>query len=102
VGAGEAQESGFEDWMPPEYQLTQPIDIREILFEGMRRQDEWHRIAELLPSDDVTITALGPSDAYPILMEIAAHIEPPTLGDLLAERGDTRYALCEQLFRAHR
>jgi hypothetical protein len=102
VAAGEAEESGFEDWMPPEYQLHQPIDIREILFEGMRRQDEWHRIAELLPSDDVTIRALAPSDAFPILMEIAAHAEPPTLGDLLAERGDTRYALCEQLFRAHR
>jgi hypothetical protein len=87
-------------WMPPEYHLGEPLDVREILMEGMRRLDEWTRIVKVLPSDDVQLHALGPADDLPILEDIAAHPEPPTLGELLAERGDSRFGICEQLFRA--
>jgi hypothetical protein len=87
-------------FMPPEYELAEPIPTRHILMEGMRRLDEWTRIVKVLPSDDVQLHALGPAEDLPILEEIAAHPEPPTLGELLAEQGDTRYAVCEQLFRA--
>ncbi len=68
--------------------------------EGMRRLDEWTRIVKVLPSDEVQLHALGPDEDLPILEEIAAHAEPPTLGQLLAEKGDSRFAVCEQLFRA--
>jgi hypothetical protein len=90
-----------DDWMPPEYHLSEPIAAHELLLEGMRRQDEWKRISELLHNDDLIIRALSPHPSFPILEEIAAHPTPPALGDLLAERGDGRYQLCEQLFRAH-
>jgi hypothetical protein len=88
------------EWMPPEYELADPLDTREILMEGMRRLDEWTRIVQVLPSDDAQVVALGPSSDLPILEHIAAHHEPPTLGELLAEEGDSRFHICEQLFRA--
>jgi hypothetical protein len=89
-----------DHYMPPEYQLADPISTRQILMEGMRRLDEWTRIVKVLPSDDVQLHALGPAEDLPILEEIAAHPEPPTLGQLLAVKGDSRFAVCEQLFRA--
>jgi hypothetical protein len=87
-------------FMPPEYELGEPIPTRAILMEGMRRLDEWTRIIKVLPSDEVQLHALGPDPQLPLLEEIAAHPEPPTLGQLLAEQGDSRFAVCEQLFRA--
>jgi hypothetical protein len=87
-------------FMPPEYELGEPIPTRAILMEGMRRLDEWTRIMKVLPSDDVQLHALGPDPMLPLLEEIAAHPAPPTLGQLLAEQGDSRFAVCEQLFRA--
>jgi hypothetical protein len=87
-------------FMPPEYELHDPIPTRAILMEGMRRLDEWTRIVKVLPSDDVQLHALGPDPELPLLEEIAAHPEPPTLGQLLAEQGDSRFAICTQLFRA--
>jgi hypothetical protein len=87
-------------FMPPEYELHDSIPTRAILMEGMRRLDEWTRIVKVLPSDEVGLHALGPDASLPILEEIAAHPEPPTLGQLLAEQGDSRFAVCEQLFRA--
>jgi Domain of unknown function (DUF4388) len=87
-------------FMPPEYELVEPIATRHVLMEGMRRLDEWTRIVKVLPSDDVQLHALGPAEDLPILEEIAAHPEPPTLGQILAEQGDSRFAVCEQLFRA--
>lgn len=87
-------------FMPPEYELEEPIPTRHVLMEGMRRLDEWTRIVKVLPSDDVQLHALGPAEDLPILEEIAAHPEPPTLGQLLAEQNDSRFAVCAQLFRA--
>jgi hypothetical protein len=68
--------------------------------EGMRRLDEWTRIVKVLPSDEVGLHALGPDPELPVLEEIAAHPVPPTLGQLLAEKGDSRFAVCAQLFAA--
>ncbi len=86
--------------MPPEYELARADPHARILMEGMRRLDEWTRIVKVLPSDEVQLHALGPDAELPLLEEIAAHPEPPTLGQLLAEQGDSRFAVCEQLFRA--
>jgi len=87
-------------FMPPEYELHDSIPTRAILMEGMRRLDEWTRIVKVLPTDEVQLHALGPDPSLPLLEEIAAHPAPPTLGQLLAEQGDSRFAVCEQLFRA--
>jgi hypothetical protein len=90
----------IEQWMPPEYELAEHIDVRGVLMEGMRRLDEWKRYVKVLPSDDALVLPLAPAEDLPILESIAAHPEPPTLGELLAECGDSRFAVCEQLFRA--
>jgi hypothetical protein len=88
------------EWMPPEYELAEPLSTEGILLEGMRRLDEWTRMVEVLPSDSAQVHALAPAADLPILEAIAAHPDPPTLGELLAEHGDSRYSVCEQLFRA--
>jgi hypothetical protein len=98
--AREASAAADDALIPPEFLLDDPLDVREILMEGMRRLDEWNRIVKVLPTDDVELHALGPAEDLPILEEIAAHPHPPTLGALLAERNDSRYAICEQLVRA--
>lgn len=85
---------------PPEYELEQPIPTRRVLMEGMRRLDEWTRIVKVLPSDEVQVHALGAAAELPLLATIAAHPEPPTLGQLLAEQNDSRFAVCAQLFSA--
>lgn len=87
-------------FMPPEYELAEPFSTRQILMEGMRRLDEWTRIVKVLPSDDVLLQALGPAADLPILEELAAHPGPTSLGQLLAEQGDSRFAVCAQLFAA--
>jgi tetratricopeptide (TPR) repeat protein len=87
-------------FMPPEYELADPIPTRAILMEGMRRLDEWTRIVKVLPTDEVELHALGPDPELPLLEEIAAHPHPPTLGQLLALKGDSRFSVCEELFRA--
>jgi hypothetical protein len=89
-----------DEWMPAEYALSEPLDVRGLLMEGMRRLDEWKRIIKVLPSDDTQLHALTPADDLPILEEIAAHPHHPTLGELLAVKGDSRFSICEQLFRA--
>src|SRR5205085_1449746 len=89
-----------ESLMPPEYELSEPLDTRGILMEGMRRLDEWNRIVKVLPSDEARLLVLGPAADLPVLEEIAAHPDPPSIGQLLAWKGDSRYAVCEQLFRA--
>jgi hypothetical protein len=96
----EVPTSSHDEWIPAEYVLSEPIDVRGILLEGMRRLDEWNRIVKVLPTDDIQLHALGPDADLPVLEEIAAHGEPPSLGELLAERGDSRFSVCEQLFRA--
>ena len=96
-GVTQGDVAGF---MPPEYELHEPLPTRQILMEGMRRLDEWTRIVKVLPSDEVQLHALGPADDLPLLEEIAAHPEPPTLGQLLAEQNDSRFGVCTQLFRA--
>jgi hypothetical protein len=93
-----------DEWMPAEYILAEALDVRGLLMEGMRRLDEWKRIVKVLPSDDVQLHALGPDADLPILEEIAAATaaegDHPRLGELLAIKGDSRFAICEQLFRA--
>jgi hypothetical protein len=80
--------------------LSRPIDIREMLMEGMRRLDEWQRIVEVFPSDFCQVHAIGRADELPILDELLTRGEPVALGELWAQRGAERYRIYEQLFQA--
>lgn len=80
--------------------LQNPIPIRSLLMEGMRRLDEWQRFVEVFPSDYSQVHALGDDAAIPILRELLARGEPVALGELWA-RGSDRYRVYEDLFRAY-
>jgi len=40
------------------------IDIGPLLLEGSRRQDEWHKIRKVIPSDDVVLELIPPGDDF--------------------------------------
>ncbi|MSP61459.1 MAG: DUF4388 domain-containing protein [Myxococcales bacterium] len=82
--------------------LACPIDLREVLMEGIRRLDEWQRIVAVFPSDYCQVHALGHADGLPILDELLALGEPVALGELWARQGADRYQVYEELFQAWR
>src|SRR5262249_49649587 len=79
--------------------LDQPIPIRPLLLEGMRRLDEWQRIVEVFPNDYCQVHALGTDPTLPTLMELHRGGEPVAMGQLWARGGD-RYQVYEELFHA--
>ena len=87
---------GFADTLLVE----QPIPIRSLLMEGMRRLDEWQRIVEIFPSDYCQVHALGNDPTLPIIDELFTRGEPVALGELWARGGD-RYRVYEELFKAY-
>jgi hypothetical protein len=82
--------------------LPRPIETREMLMEGMRRLDEWQRIAAALPSDYCQVHAIGRADDLPLLEELHKRGEPVVLGSLWNRPGQQRdrFAVYEQLFQA--
>jgi len=73
------------------------IPLRELVLEGMRRLDEWRRVAEVLPSDDTLVWALAPAADLPAVVALAAHAEPVALGDLCLELGRARFEVMAEL-----
>ena len=76
-------------------------DARGILMEGMRRLDEWTRIVKVLPSDEVQLHALGPGAGS----AASSRRSPRTpsrrrWASCWPSRATSRFAVCEQLFRA--
>src|SRR5262249_23253785 len=73
------------------------IALRELVLEGMRRLDEWRRIAEVLPSDDTLVWALAPAPDLPAVAALAAQAEPVALGDFVLESGRARFEVLAEL-----
>jgi hypothetical protein len=85
----------------PEHRIHTPLDTRELLMEGMRRVDEWQRIAALFPSEYMQVFALADDGHIPILRYLKEMGEPVALGELALARPESRYELYEQLYQAH-
>jgi len=73
------------------------IPLRELVLEGMRRLDEWRRIAEVLPSDDTLVWALAPAPDLPAVVALAGHAEPVALGDFVLQVGRARFEVLAEL-----
>ncbi len=85
-----------------EFALDQPIPMRELIMDGMRRIDEWRRIAEILPSDYTLVHALGRAPELHVLEALAKEGEPVALGDLCLRFARPRFEVIEELYDAWR
>jgi hypothetical protein len=85
-----------------EFPVDPPIPMRELLIDGMRRVDEWRRVAEVLPSDYSVVHALGRAEDLPAYEALATKGEPTALGDLCLELGRPRFEILEELYEAWR
>jgi hypothetical protein len=81
--------------------FKKPIDTHELIFEGMRRLDEWTRFLEIFPNAYVVVQALeGRSNntAWKELREIGA---PLSVGELCLRLGGSRYDVYKKLYEAY-
>jgi hypothetical protein len=85
-----------------EFPVEPPIPMRELLIDGMRRVDEWRRVAEVLPSDYSVVHALGRAEDLAAYEALAERGEPMALGDLCLELGRPRFEILEELYEAWR
>lgn len=79
-----------------------PVAVRELLMDGMRRLDEWQRIADVLPSDFTVVFALGRASDLPALEALADAAEPLALGDFCLRQNRPRFDVLTELYEAHR
>jgi hypothetical protein len=79
-----------------------PIPVRELILDGVRRIDEWRRMAEVLPSDYTVVFALGGAHDLPVMEQLAKKGEPIALGDLYLSLGRPRFQIMEELYEAWR
>jgi hypothetical protein len=70
--------------------------------DGIRRIDEWKRIAEVLPSDYTLVHALGTAPDLPALEVLAQAGEPLALGDLCLRFARPRFEVLHELHEAWR
>jgi hypothetical protein len=92
------------DALPAELDLAvdPSIPVRELLMDGMRRLDEWRRIAEVMPSDYTTVFALGRAADLPALEVLAEAGEPLAIGEVCLRIARPRFDVVAELFEARR
>lgn len=81
--------------------LKKPIDTHELIFEGMKRLDDWTRFREVFPNAYVVVQAReGRSNntAWKELKEINA---PLSVGELCLRMGGSRYDVYKKLYEAY-
>ncbi len=91
---------------PPELPKTShfetPLQTRSVLFEGMRRLDEWNRIRAVFTSDYTVVRALDgqPSrnPAWRLLREVD---QPMSCGELCLRLGGSHFEVYQALYRAY-
>ncbi|MBI4510507.1 MAG: DUF4388 domain-containing protein [Deltaproteobacteria bacterium] len=92
----------LDEAAPPDAELPiePPISTREVLMDGMRRLDEWKRIAEVIPSDYTMVHAVGRAPDLPILELLADCAEPLAVGELFLRVTRPRFEVIQELFEA--
>jgi hypothetical protein len=90
---------------PPELSrsshLKQPIGLHELLFEGMKRLDEWHRIREVFPNSYVVVHAMDGESESPVWRELKQLDQPLSVGDLCLRFGGNRFNVYRQLYETY-
>ncbi|HEV8322553.1 MAG TPA: DUF4388 domain-containing protein [Myxococcota bacterium] len=85
------------------HELHEPIDVREILFDAVRVQDEWKRIREVLPGERTVVRrrpdATEPATDAPYLERrlFAAAASARSVAALALETGCSMYAVLRAL-----
>lgn len=97
---------GAEGFLPPpdiprSSYLAEPIPLQEILFEGMRRLDEWRRLLEVFPNSYVLVHALEGDCDNPAWRELHRAGEPISVGALCLRVGGSRFGVYRALYQGY-
>jgi hypothetical protein len=87
--------------IPQANYLKQPIALHELIFEGMRRLDEWYRIREVFPNSYVVVHALDGESDSPVWQELKQIAQPLSVGDLCLRMGGNRFNVYKQLYTVY-
>ncbi len=87
--------------VPNIHYLKDPIDTKTIIFEGMRRLDEWNRIREIFPNGYVVVHALSGMSENPVWVELRKLGAPISVGELCLRLGGGRFSVFKDLYDAY-
>ncbi len=77
--------------------LNSPVDCLGLLMDGIRRMDEWSRMRDVFPHDNVLVHALDAAPDLPAVTALAQSSVPVTVGDLRMRLGVPTFRVVEQL-----
>ncbi|HVT18796.1 MAG TPA: DUF4388 domain-containing protein [Thermoanaerobaculia bacterium] len=95
-----------EDALPETAMVPMSLDVTAIVMEGVQRIDEWKRIRQLIPTQDVipvTLAELDLAIARPAERRILELIDDQrTVEEIRLETHSSEYHVCRILFEQHR
>jgi hypothetical protein len=94
-GADEVATSAWIHW---DLCLSSGLGAQDVLMDGMRRIDEWGRIREVFPHDNIVVFALASATGLPAVTALAKEGAPLSVGDLCGRLQAPKFRVIEQLF----
>ncbi|MFH1807851.1 MAG: DUF4388 domain-containing protein [Pseudomonadota bacterium] len=87
--------------LPASSRLEPAVSTRSLLFEGMRRLDEWQRIRTAFPSDMTVVRALDGNSSNPAWQILRQYGQPMACQELCLRLGSSHFDAYQTLFRAY-
>jgi hypothetical protein len=91
----------------PQELIVVNLDVNSVIFEGVRRKDEWGRIRRVFPSSDVILRVRPGSDLKalnltPLQRKLLYHVtQARPLSEIILELHGSEFAVTFELFQLH-
>jgi tetratricopeptide (TPR) repeat protein len=96
----------LDDVLPESAMVPMSLDVTAIVMEGVQRVDEWHRIRQLIPSQEaipVTVRELDIENARPAERRILELVDDQrTIEEIRLQTHSSEFHVCRVLFEQHR
>ena len=89
------------DEIPAGIELPRPLASSRLIFDGMRRLDEWNRVRQIFPSSYVVVEASPGDTDNPVWRQLLFLGEPISVGELCLHVGGSRFFVYRKLFEAY-
>jgi len=83
------------------------LDVNSVIFEGVRRKDEWGRIRKVFPSSDIILRLCAGSDLKslnlsPLQRKLLYHVtQGRSISEIILELHGSEFAVTFELFQLH-
>ncbi len=81
--------------------LKKPIDTHALIFESLKRLDEWNRIRAVFPNGYVVVQSLEGEVDNPVFCELRKIGTPVSVGELCLRMEGSRFEVYKKLFEAY-